>query len=38
LIAGSTENALQGAVGKALEKALTDKKGGGKLLERLFGK
>lgn len=38
LIAGSTKNILQGSVGKALEKALTDEKAGGKLLDRLFGK
>jgi uncharacterized protein involved in outer membrane biogenesis len=38
LIAGSTKNVLEGTVGKALEKALTDEKAGGKLLDRLFGK
>jgi len=38
LIADSTKNVLGGTVGKALEKALTDKKAGGKLLDRLFGK
>ena len=38
LIAGSTKNVLEGTVGKALGKVLTDEKAGGKLLDRLFGK
>ena len=38
LIAGSTKNVLEGTLGKALGKALTDEKAGGKLLDRLFGK
>jgi uncharacterized protein involved in outer membrane biogenesis len=39
LIEASTKNALQGTVGKALEKALSgEQKGGGNLLEKLLGK